>query len=339
MHEEHIVVKFLQGFYVLFHYTVIILGLTGVLPIALLYFLYIQPLSWLLLAIYLTWLFIDWRTPKRGGRKVGVNFIGSLYPFRCMRDYYPIKLVKTADLDSKRNYIFGYHPHGFMPDGLLISFGTNLLGFEEEFPGITPHIGAHSTILQTPFYREVALWLRVVDVQLESCKYILTQMGPGNSIAITPGGAAEMLDSCRKDYILTVNRRKQFIKMALETGSSLVPVFGFGQNDSFHQPSFTNLNWLKSYKRINRSVLEKWVKLFIRGTLISLCGKFCIPCLPYNNPITVVVGSPIHVDKVTRPSDEQIEKLHAEYIEGLKRLFEENRNKYGVPRDIKLIIQ
>jgi len=70
--------------------------------------------------------------------------------------------------------------------------------------------------------------------------------------------------------------------------SSLVPVFGFGQNDSFHQPFFTNVNWLKSYKRTNRSVLEKWVKLFIRGTLISLCGKFYIPCLPYNNPITVV---------------------------------------------------
>jgi len=51
------------------------------------------------------------------------------------------------------------------------------------------------------------------------------------------------------------------------------------------------------------------------------------------------VGSPIYVDKVTSPSDEQIEKLHAEYKEGLKRLFEENRNKYGVPRDIKLIIQ
>jgi len=73
-------------------------------------------------------------------------------------------------------------------------------------------------ILQTPFFREVALWLRVVDVQLDSFKYILTQMGPGNSIAITPGRAAEMLDSCYKDYILTVNRRKQFVKMALETG-------------------------------------------------------------------------------------------------------------------------
>lgn len=62
------------------------------------------------------------------------------------------------------------------------------------------------------------MWLRVVDVQLESCKHILTQMGPGNSIAITPGGAAEMLDSCRKDYLLAVNRRKQFVKTALETG-------------------------------------------------------------------------------------------------------------------------
>ena len=58
---------------------------------------------------------------------------------------HPITLVKTVDLDSKRNYIFSYHPHGFMPDGLLVSFGNYLLGFEEEFPGITPHIRAHSS--------------------------------------------------------------------------------------------------------------------------------------------------------------------------------------------------
>ena len=43
-------------------------------------------------------------------------------------------------------------------------------------------------------------------------------MGPGNSIAIVPGGSPEMLDLCYKDYILTLNRRKQFVKMALETG-------------------------------------------------------------------------------------------------------------------------
>ena len=73
-------------------------------------------------------------------------------------------------------------------------------------------------ILKAPLYREIAMWLRVVDVGSGSLRYILTQMGLGNSIAITPGGAAEMLDSYYKDYILTINRRKQFIKMALETG-------------------------------------------------------------------------------------------------------------------------
>jgi len=58
-----------------------------------------------------------------------------MLPFRCLRDYYPISLVKTADLDPERNCIFGYHPQGVVPDGLV----TDLLGFKQIFPGITPH--------------------------------------------------------------------------------------------------------------------------------------------------------------------------------------------------------
>ena len=136
---------FPQSCCVFFVYAVIFFGLTGVYPIGTLYFLYLQPQFWPLVALYLTWMLMDWRTPKRGGRKIGVDFIGGIFLFRCAKDYYPISLVKTADLDSKRNYIFGYHPHGFMPDGLIFSFGTNLLGFQDKFPGITPHIGGHSS--------------------------------------------------------------------------------------------------------------------------------------------------------------------------------------------------
>lgn len=73
-------------------------------------------------------------------------------------------------------------------------------------------------ILWSPILREIALWLRVVDVGLESCRYVLTQIGPGHSLVLIPGGAAESLDSSSKEYILTLNRRRQFIKMALETG-------------------------------------------------------------------------------------------------------------------------
>ena len=146
MWKEGNCAKLFQGFAVLLHYTIVLVGLTGVFGVGALYVLLLNAQIWPLLALYLAWVCVDWRTPRQGGRKAAViNFIGALFPFRCMRDYYPITLVKTADLDPERNYIFGYHPHGFMPDGLMISFGTNQLGFEQKFPGISPYIGSHSS--------------------------------------------------------------------------------------------------------------------------------------------------------------------------------------------------
>ena len=68
--------------------------------------------------------------------------------------------------------------------------------------------------------------------------------------------------------------------------SSLVPVFGFGQNDCFHIP--TSLDYLRSYKP-GCTRLEKWFKILVRNTLMAFCGKYkLIPALPYNKPITVV---------------------------------------------------
>ena len=51
------------------------------------------------------------------------------------------------------------------------------------------------------------------------------------------------------------------------------------------------------------------------------------------------VGSPIHVKQVTSPSDEQIDQLYSQYSMEIRRLFDNNRNKYGVPSETKLIIQ
>ncbi len=57
------------------------------------------------------------------------------------------------------------------------------------------------------------------DVSRESCHYILTQKGPGNSICLVVGGAVESLDAHPdKDYIIIVKQRRGFIKLALQTG-------------------------------------------------------------------------------------------------------------------------
>ncbi len=57
------------------------------------------------------------------------------------------------------------------------------------------------------------------DVSRDSCNYILTKKGPGNSICIVVGGAVEALDAIPDtDYVIIVRQRRGFIKLALQTG-------------------------------------------------------------------------------------------------------------------------
>jgi hypothetical protein len=48
------------------------------------------------------------------------------------------------------------------------------------------------------------------------------------------------------------------------------------------------------------------------------------------------VGAPIEVEKNTSPSQEELDALHTRYIDALVQLFEENKEKYGVPKEAKL---
>ena len=58
----------------------------------------------------------------------------------------------------------------------------------------------------------------MIDVTRESLEYTLTQKGAGHSVVIVVGGAAEILDVRFDSYVLTLERRKGFIKLALQTG-------------------------------------------------------------------------------------------------------------------------
>jgi len=44
------------------------------------------------------------------------------------------------------------------------------------------------------------------------------------------------------------------------------------------------------------------------------------------------------VTKVDNPTPEQLDELHATYIEKLKKLFEDHKAKYNVPESTELII-
>ena len=53
--------------------------------------------------------------------------------------------------------------------------------------------------------------------------------------------------------------------------------------------------------------------------------------------MTVVVGSPIAVPKIEKPTDEEVQEYHTKYVEALQRLYNEYNPQYGNP-NIELAI-
>ena len=101
--------------------------------------------------IYSRYLY-DRKTPEQGGRRVA--FFREWIIWKYMRDYFPIKLIKTVDLDPNKNYILGYHPHGIMCTGAFLNFATDATGFPEIFPGLQPHLLTLAGQFMFPFFRE-----------------------------------------------------------------------------------------------------------------------------------------------------------------------------------------
>lgn len=104
---------------------------------------------------YFFWYLYDYKTHEQGGRPL--RFVRHCFLWNYLRDYFPIKLVKTCDLDARQNYIFGYHPHGFLAIGGVVSFCSSVCGFDRKFPGIVPKFLGLAGWFRLPFTREVAL--------------------------------------------------------------------------------------------------------------------------------------------------------------------------------------
>lgn len=71
---------------------------------------------------------------------------------------------------------------------------------------------------RSPIFREIAMALGVINVHRDSCKFVLTQQGPGHSVVIAIGGTCDILNMNRDSYVITLERRKGFVQLALETG-------------------------------------------------------------------------------------------------------------------------
>ncbi|XP_035876663.1 2-acylglycerol O-acyltransferase 3 isoform X1 [Phyllostomus discolor] len=107
---------------------------------------------WPFSVLYFAWLFLDRHTPNQGGRRC--EWTRNWTVWKHLRDYHPIKLVKTVELPPDRNYVFVSHPHGIMCIGSSCNFATEGTGFSRQFPGIHPSLAVLNLLFYFPVFRD-----------------------------------------------------------------------------------------------------------------------------------------------------------------------------------------
>ncbi|KAL1238134.1 2-acylglycerol O-acyltransferase [Trichinella spiralis] len=151
------------------HYVVIFLGPYTLIALGI--YLLVCTQYWWLVLLYSLWLYVDQEAPKRGSRPK--DWFRRWRMWDHLRDYFPIELIKTADLPPNRNYLFGYHPHGIMSFGAFCNFCTEATNFSQLFPGIKPHLCTLVGQFLFPIRREYIMLSGVVDVSKQSLAWLL----------------------------------------------------------------------------------------------------------------------------------------------------------------------
>jgi hypothetical protein len=236
---------------------------------------------------------------------------GSLLPWRP----YP-----TATLDPSQPYLFCFHPHGIYP--MTAFWATRHEEFRTRFPGVEIDVLGATVLTFSPGLREVFLATGGRDVSRTS---ILNCFAQRRSCLLIPGGQREMkyADYYDRDFVLYA-KHQGFIRLALQAGVPLVPVFSFGENQILHNMRLPGLQ-IFLYRTFGI-----FMPMYPHGRLYSL--------MPNQTKVTVVFGAPVFLPKIAQPTVEEIAAFHFEYYGRVHELFEQHKAAAGFP-DSKLTLE
>lgn len=226
-----------------------------------------------------------------------------------LRKSFPI--YYSNNFEHNKKYIYCFHPHGLFTLSHYLHIGTKFTDWKDKNIKGT----ALNILWWLPFGKEITEKYNFVKSNYDDMKNVLNN---NQSLSVTLGGVKEMPLSRDNKITLNIYKKRGIFKMALETGTPLVPVIVYGENEIYK----ISENCVLSY--INNLVLK--YNLYFPIPKIESCIKWLtLFNKPLDNPVKTYVGKHIIVKKIDNPSDEDINKLREEYFEGLKRLYKNTR--------------
>ncbi|CAD8199566.1 unnamed protein product [Paramecium octaurelia] len=222
-----------------------------------------------------------------------------------MMEWFDKREIVEVEKPKKSNSMFCFHPHGIYSMGMVHNLYTKNTFFENLV------VLSSRFALSIPFSGLLLTLFGLQGVHPENLTKLLKK---GSNVGIMVGGFEEATLTKYGENRVYIKERKGFIKYALRYGTTIYPVFTFGENNMFYTYNgFQSLRlWLNKFKLI--------------GTIYW--SRFLTVPEPHIEMITVC-GKGIELPKIENPSKEDIDKYHQSYIQGLKELYDTYAPKYA----------
>ncbi|KAK8790838.1 hypothetical protein WA158_005469 [Blastocystis sp. Blastoise] len=229
------------------------------------------------------------------------------------------------NIDVNNHYIYTSHPHAFLPFIGGWNLMTDMNGISKYIDTKNLYLGTVGMCYLVPIYRDLLLWGGCVDCR----RSVLTQsLRDQHSILLYTGGALEALLVQNNRNDIYIPEKLGFIKLAIETGTSLIPTYTYNENNM----------WCV------RERPSKLLHTLCHFTFYNL--GFSLPPLQFpfikrpSLPICTVVGRPIPVEKKETYTEEYLQSIYTQYVNELNRLYEQYKDIYAPnqsPLEVKKI--
>ncbi|ETK82991.1 hypothetical protein F441_11958 [Phytophthora nicotianae CJ01A1] len=213
--------------------------------------------------------------------------------------------------------MFAFHPHGVLSNGWAFN-GTHHMSFERA----DCRWLVAENLFWFPVMRDLLNWMDFSSVAKSTFHRF---MPTGQNVCLIPGGFEEATLYERGKHRVYIKKRFGFIKLALQHGYKVHPVYTFGEEYAYHTfPYLLNFRLkLNEFK--------------IPGVLFfGLPQCFFLPCTDVD--LITVVGEALILPRIEHPTKEDVQKYHSKYVEALQKLFDKYKSVYAVDPDAKLEI-